>query len=193
MSMRFETDFQVPGTPDDVIKRFDDVPLVASFVPGASVGERNPDGSYPGTLTVSFGPKRISFKGTVLNTVDPATCSGVVVGQGNADVRGAKLAVTTKYELLPVEENGRPATRVHVVSEAQLSGMLAEFAATGGVALTNAILADFARRFAAHVGTGGEEPAAQASQSSAPALSGFYLAKEMFKAFVRRLFGRPGS
>ena len=148
--MQFENEFEVAADPAQVIGKMDDLPLMASFLPGASVGPVNPDGSYPGTLVVSFGPKRIAFKGTVTHRVDRANLSGVLSGSASADVRGAKMAVTMDYRLVECAgAGGQPATRVKFVSQAQLTGVLAEFAKTGGVVLTNAILAEFARRFSA--------------------------------------------
>jgi carbon monoxide dehydrogenase subunit G len=193
MTMRFESDFQVPGAPDEVIRLFADVPLMATFLPGASVDEPNPDGSYPGTLVVSFGPKRIGFKGTVLNTVDPANHSGVATGQGNADVRGAKLAVKLTYKLSSLPGEAVPTTHVQLVSEAQLSGLLAEFARTGGVALTNAILAEFSRRFAAHVAADQTAGAQAPPPPPAQSLSAFALFGEMLRMWFRRIFGLGGQ
>ena len=146
--MRFENEFEVAGSPSIVIEKLDDVPLVASFLPGASVGPVNPDGSYPATLVVSFGPKRLAFKGTITNRVDRESHSGVLSGTASADVRGAKMAVKMNYSLAQCEgSQQQPRTQVKFVSEAQLTGVLAEFAKTGGVVVTNAILAEFARGF----------------------------------------------
>ena len=143
--MRFDNEFEVSGRPSDVIEKFADVPVMATLLPGASVEPQNSDGSYSGTLVVSFGPKRLAFKGKIKNQVDRASCSGVLTGQGSADVRGAKMAATMNYSLVAVPE--RDATQVRLVSEVQLAGILAEFAKTGGVVLANVILKEFARRF----------------------------------------------
>ena len=147
--MRYESAFEVAGLPAEVFETFTDLPTVASFLPGASVGPANPDGSHPGTLVVSFGPKKLAFRGRVENKVERETLSGVVSGMANADVRGARMAVTMRYQLAPA--SARPGgTRVSLVSDAELTGMLAEFAKTGGVVLANAVLADFAARLSAH-------------------------------------------
>ena len=183
--MRFENEFEVAGRPSDVIEKLDDVPLVASFLPGASVGPVNADGSYPATLVVSFGPKRLAFKGTITNRVDTANLAGVMSGTASADVRGAKMAVKMNYSLAPCEGTRQPRTRVKFVSEAQLTGVLAEFAKTGGVVVTNAILAEFARNFGAQFATMGEAPA---PITTAPAtLSATSVFAEIFRSILRRL------
>ena len=184
--MRFENEFEVAGSPSEVIEKLDDLPLMASFLPGASVGPVNPDGSYPGTLVVSFGPKRLAFKGTITNRVDRESHSGVLSGTASADVRGAKMAVKMNYSLAQCEGSLQQArTRVKFVSEAQLTGVLAEFAKTGGVVVTNAILAEFARRFSAQFAPPGETPAPAASASAT--LSATSVIAEIFRAMFLRL------
>ena len=166
--MRYESAFEVAGAPAEVLETFADLPTVASFLPGASVGPANPDGSHPGTLVVSFGPKKLAFKGKVENKVERETLSGVVSGTASADVRGARMAVTMRYQLEPGTERPR-GTRVSLVSEAELTGMLAEFAKTGGVVLANAVLADFAARLSAHFEGRAAADQAAAAAASAPA------------------------
>ena len=161
--MRFENTFDVAGTPAEVIALFEDLPLMARFLPGASVGERNADGSHPATLTVSFGPKRIAFKGNLTHAVDRDKLAGTVVGHASADLRGAKMSVQMDFRLAPVAAG----TQVTLVSEAEMTGMLAEFARTGGVVVTQALLAEFAQRFSAHVRS--LQPAAVAGAAPVPA------------------------
>jgi len=191
--MQFDNAFELAGTPEQVIAVFEDVPLVASFLPGASVGERREDGSYPGQLTVAFGPKRLAFKGSLTNAVDRAKLAGELTGQASADVRGAKMAVNMRYKLAPAAAG----TRVELVSEAELTGILAEFARTGGVVVTQALLDEFAKNFSAHMEASRAPQAAGAAAEAAPrqsppALSAFALLMKILKnTFSRR--ARPGA
>jgi carbon monoxide dehydrogenase subunit G len=149
--MHFETRFIVTGEPSSVIEQFANVPLMASFLPGASVDAPAADGSYPATLVASFGPKRIAFRGSLRNSVDRTALSGLIQGQASADVRGARMGVTMNYQLSPVATAGANQTEVRLQSEAQLTGVLAEFAKAGGVIVAEALIAEFARRFSAHI------------------------------------------
>jgi uncharacterized protein len=190
--MRFDNSFEVAGAPSEVITLFENLPLMTGFLPGASVGERNPDGSYPATLVVSFGPKRIAFRGTVTSHADTAALSGTVDGHASADIRGAKMSVSMHYQLAP----SAAGTQVTLVSEAEMTGMLAEFARTGGVAITSALLAEFAGNFSAHVRALQHPPApdgppAPAPPAAAGSLSVFKLLRQMLKSALRSL--RPGS
>ena len=149
--MQFENRFVVSGTPSAVAEHFADVPLMASFLPGASVDAPLADGSYPATLVASFGPKKLAFKGMLTNEVDRQALTGVLKGQASADVRGARMAVTMNYRLSAVDgTTASPMTEVQIDSHAQLSGVLAEFAKAGGVIVAEALIAEFARRFSAH-------------------------------------------
>lgn len=183
--MRFETSFEVPGTSSEVIKQFADVPTMASLIQGASVGPVQPDGSYPGALVVTFGPKRISFKGTIANQVDLEAHSGILIGQGSADLRAARMAVKMNYSLNEDKSSSSARTKVTIVSEARLTGVLAEFAKTGGVVVTDAILAEFVRRFTNRFS---ESPAASPlSAAPSDALSAATLAWNALRSVLRSL------
>ncbi len=191
--MRFENELEVAGRPADVLDILADVPLVASFLPGASAGSPNADGSHPGTLVVAFGPKRLTFKGNLTNTVDRETLSGVLSGSANSDVRGARMAVKMSYSLTQAGAPNAPSTTLRFVSEAQLGGVLAEFANTGGVAVMNVLLAEFAQRLSAHVASRQTDSAVPAAQPSAqtpvpaPALSAVRLLFSILRAKLRGL------
>jgi len=187
--MQFENTFVLAGAPAEVIAMFEDVPLLAGFLPGTSVGERKDDGSYPGQLTVAFGPKRLTFKGSLTNVVQREQLAGELAGHASADVRGAKMMVNMRYQLSPAAGG----TQVNLVSDAELTGILAEFARTGGVVVTQALLEEFARNFSAHIR---ENRAAQPAgapgnaRQQPQALSAFALLWRILKNAFSRL-ARP--
>jgi carbon monoxide dehydrogenase subunit G len=146
--MHFEGEFRVPGKPGDVIRRFADVPRMASCMPGAVLEPQNEDGSWPGAMVVAFGPKKIAFKGRVTCAFDEAALSGTLQGRGTANLRAARIGVTVDFSLRGDPAAASPTTVVKIVSDAELGGVLADFARTGGVAVANVIMADFARRAA---------------------------------------------
>jgi carbon monoxide dehydrogenase subunit G len=148
--MRFETEFSVAGTPATVIERFADLPAMARFMPGAIVGPANEDGSYPGSLTVKLGPKRLIFNGTVRNEVDQNNCTGRLTGSGGANMRAAKITAIITYSLVEIDGAPTPTTRVLLISDAEMYGVIAEFAKTAGASIANAMLEEFGRRFGEH-------------------------------------------
>lgn len=156
--MHFEGEFSVPGKPADVLRRFSDVPRMASCMPGAVLQEQNEDGSFPGAMVVAFGPKKINFKGRAVVEFDFDALTGSVHGRGAADMRAARIGVKVSFALRDDPTSATPATIVKIVSDADLGGVLAEFARTGGIAVANVIMADFARRAAEEFAK--DEPAA---------------------------------
>ena len=146
--MQFEGEFSVPGKPADVIRRFADVPRMSACMPGAVLEPQAEDGSWPGGMVVSFGPKKIKFKGKATVDFDFDALTGSVHGRGTADMRAARIGVKVAFTLRDDPETPKPATIVKVVSDAELGGVLADFARTGGIAVAQVIMADFARRAA---------------------------------------------
>ena len=150
--MHFEGEFSVPGKPDDVIRRFADVERMARCMPGAVIEGRDEDGNYQGGMLVAFGPKKIKFRGRVAVETDFAAHTGSLRGRGAADMRAARIEVRINYALR--DDPATPgATLVRLTSDAELGGVLADFARTGGVPFANALMQDFSKRVAEEFAT----------------------------------------
>jgi carbon monoxide dehydrogenase subunit G len=166
--MHFEGEFDVPGKAEEVIHRFADVPRMARCVPGAVLEPQAGDGSWPGAMMVSFGPKKISFKGRVSCEFDFAAKTGALHGRGVADMRAARIGVKVAFALRDDADAAEPTTIVKVTSDAELGGVLADFARTGGVAVANVLMRDFARRAAEEFATDTPPPAAATARTDRP-------------------------
>ncbi|WP_371734296.1 hypothetical protein [Acidisphaera sp. S103] len=117
-------------------------------MPGAVLEPQAEDGSWPGGMIVAFGPKKINFKGRVTTAFDFDALTGSLHGRGSADMRAARIGVKVGFSLRNDPAAAVPTTVVDIVSDAELGGVLADFARTGGVAVANVIMADFAKRAA---------------------------------------------
>lgn len=146
--MHFEGEFRVPGKAEDVIRRFADVPRMARCMPGAVLEPQTEDGTWPGAMVVAFGPKKINFRGRVTCEFDFAAKTGSLHGRGSADMRAARIGVKVAFALRDDLAAATPTTIVAITSDAELGGVLADFARTGGIAVANVITQDFARRAA---------------------------------------------
>ena len=156
--MHFEGEFSVPGAPDEVIRRFADVERMARCMPGAAIEGRDDEGNYLGSMLVAFGPKRIKFRGRVTVETDFAAHTGSLRGRGAADMRAARIEVRISYALR--DDPAAPgATLVKLTSDADLGGVLADFARTGGVPFAGALMRDFSQRVAAEFRTEAPQPA----------------------------------
>jgi uncharacterized protein len=159
--MHFEGEFSVPGRPDEVIKRFADVERMTHCMPGASIEGRDEEGNYLGAMLVSFGPKKIRFRGRVAVETDQTAKTGSLRGRGAADMRAARIEVRIRYELRGNPANAG-ATLVRLTSDTELGGVLADFARTGGIPFANAIMQDFSNRVAEEFAAGApQQPATQ--------------------------------
>ena len=167
--MHFEGEFRVPGKADEVIHRFADVPRMARCMPGAVLEPQAEDGSWPGAMVVAFGPKKINFKGRVTCEFDFAAHDRHPARPrrrrhaGRADRREGRLRIARRCR------RGRATTMVKITSDAELGGVLADFARTGGVAVANVIMADFARRAAEEFAKDAPATVASADVTSANA------------------------
>ena len=150
--MRFEGEFSVPGKPAVVIQRFADVERMARCMPGAVIEGRDEEGNYTGGMLVAFGPKKIKFKGRVAVETDAAALTGSLRGRGAADMRAARIEVRISYALRD-DPATTGATLVTLTSDAELGGVLADFARTGGVPFAKALMQDFSRRVAEEFAT----------------------------------------
>jgi carbon monoxide dehydrogenase subunit G len=179
--MHFEGEFRVPGNAKDVIKRFADVPRMARCMPGAMLEPQAEDGSWPGAMVVTFGPKKISFKGRATCDFDFDALTGMVHGRGTADMRAARIGVKVSFALSDVENDE---TLVKIVSDAELGGVLEDFARTGGIAVANVIMADFARRASEEFAK--DQPRPETTRTAAAPLAAQSLLWVIIKAYWTR-------
>src|SRR5690348_14888138 len=177
--MHFEGEFSVPGKPDDVIRRFADVERMARCMPGAVIDGRDEQGNYLGGMLVAFGPKKIKFKGRVSVDTDLAAHTGSLHGRGAADMRAARIGVRINYALRD-DPAASGSTLVKLTSEAELGGVLADFARTGGVPFANALMQDFSKRVAEEFAT--ETPSREAPSSQSVPLAAHGLLWQVIKA-----------
>ncbi len=143
------------------MRQFSDVPRMASCMPGAVLEPQAEDGSWPGAMVVTFGPKKINFKGKANCEFDFNALTGSLHGRGTADMRAARIGVKVTFALTDAADNSHLETIVKIVSDAELGGVLEDFAKTGGIAVANAIMTDFAHRAAAEFSRDAPAPAIQ--------------------------------
>ena len=179
--MEFAGEFRTPGSPDAVMARFADIERMARCMPGAVIDGRGEDGSYTGAMVVAFGPKKINFRGKATHEVDTAARTGKLVGRGAADMRAARIGVTVTYSVREDPE-ASPGSIVALKAEAELGGVLADFARTGGVPVANALMASFAERLR-------QEFAAETPPAPVAPLAAHTLLWAIIRDKLARLFG----
>lgn len=197
--MRFEGEFSVPGAPAEVLAAFADIERMVPCMPGASIDGRDEEGNWLGSMVVAFGPKKIRFKGKIRNAVDLPAQRGTLDVRGAADMRVA--APAQAHVQYTVTGDAAGGSRVTLVSDAELGGVLADFARTGGIAVTQALMEMFAQRLAQEFSRAApavavvvqEEapaPVAAAPEPAPAALSAGQLLWLVIKGFFTRRTGR---
>ena len=148
--MEFSGKFTVPADPDVVMRRVMDIQRMARCMPGASLEGKDEEGNFIGVMTVAFGPKRLKFKGRMSCDFDLADRSGLLRGRGTGDARGARVSFETRFKVTPEQNNhdNQPSSLIEIESTAELGGVIADFARTGGMALANVLMRDFAKNLA---------------------------------------------
>jgi hypothetical protein len=123
--------------------------------------------------------------------VDAAARTGKLVGRGTAELRAARIGVTVTYNVREDPNATPPGSIVSLTAEAELGGVLADFARTGGIPVANALLAGFAKRLAEEFAGEQTAPASLAPPIPAP-LSAHRLLWDIIKEHLQRLAGWLG-
>ncbi|RAU47895.1 MULTISPECIES: SRPBCC family protein [unclassified Pseudomonas] len=169
--MDIEQSFSVPFAPDLVWKSFLDVEGIVTCLPGASLTEPPQDDQLSLAMTVKLGPIVAAFKGQGDISLDAASHSGVVSGQGSDRKSGSRVKGTAQFELLP---DGAGGTRVNVGVTYSITGSLAQFSRGGIVRelatrMTEAFAENLKTRLeAANDHTVAVEPVDHAASSALP-------------------------
>jgi uncharacterized protein len=140
--MRIEQSVEVDAPLDKVWALVNDVPRVAPCMPGATLTKVVDERTYEGTVTVKLGPIRMAYKGTVvLEEVDEANHSARMAASAR-ETKGAGTARATVETRL--EADGETRTRMHVVSDLQLTGKVASFGRGAIADVANRLFGQFA-------------------------------------------------
>jgi carbon monoxide dehydrogenase subunit G len=135
------SDFEVAQPVDRVWKFFDNIPQVASCLPGAELTKDLGDDKYEGQVAIRMGPVRLQFTGTADITERDEAAKRITVHAAGADVKGRGQAAMVVGAALSAKGRG---TVVAVTQDLQLSGAAAQYG-RGMISDVSAILMrDFA-------------------------------------------------
>jgi uncharacterized protein len=155
MGLRFEHSFVVKSAPDRVWAYLTDPYRVAPALPGASITGKVDEGTYGGGITVKVGPVSARYRGTVrFELLDPVARTAAIVatgqdtsGRGGADMRmQSRLTETTSGD-----------TQVSMVSEVNVTGIMAQFGRGLIEDVSNQMLQKFTGAMRAELEQGGAD------------------------------------
>ena len=174
--MELEQQFELPVAPDAVWPAFQDLELLVTCLPGASLTGPAVDGALPMRFEVKLGPIAAVFVGTGRVTLDQSARSGQFEGTAsdkrtNSRVRGeAHFQLEPLPPVEPPEGKSTAGSVVKVRVDYNLTGSLAQFSRAGLVReLASALTAQFASNLAKRLPEKAPEAAAQSLSSPRPA------------------------
>jgi len=140
--MKLEQAFDVQAPIERVWEALIDLERVAPCLPGATITERDEDGTYHGEFKVKLGPTTAAYRGTVkIDEADAATHTATMRAKGT-DKRGQGGANATIVNKL-TSDGGT--TRVEAVTDFTITGRLARFGRGGMMQdISNRLLREFA-------------------------------------------------
>jgi uncharacterized protein len=158
--------FEVVEPTEKVWRFFDDIPQVASCLPGAELTEQLADDRYRGKVAVRMGPVKLQFAGTAEITERDDAAKRIVVDANGADEKGrGQAAMLVTASLTPTSRG----TRVDVSQDLQLSGAAAQYG-RGMISDVSAILMrDFATNMQTRISALERGVATEQLTTSAPA------------------------
>ncbi|HEY2693065.1 MAG TPA: SRPBCC family protein [Streptosporangiaceae bacterium] len=186
--MLIKNEFEVTQPVDKVWEFFENIPQVATCLPGTELTEDLGNEQYKGRVAVRMGPVRLQFAGTADITERDEAAKRVVVHAAGAEEKGrgqASMVVTAT-----LTKSGR-GTKVGVTQDLQLSGAAAQYGRGMISDVTSVLMRDFSANMADRINRidRGETPE-QIAAAGATSASGLTLGMRAAVMALTRVFRR---
>jgi carbon monoxide dehydrogenase subunit G len=139
--MLIKNEFEVAEPVEKVWQFFENIPQVATCLPGAELTEDLGDEKYKGKVAIRMGPVRMRFTGTADITERDEAAKRVVVHAAGADEKGRGQAAMIVTATLTRAGRG---TKVAVAQDLQLSGAAAQYGRGMISDVSSVLMRDFA-------------------------------------------------
>ncbi len=139
--MLITNDFEVAQPVEKVWQFFEDIPQVATCLPGAELTDDLGGEKYTGRVAIRMGPVRLQFGGTAEIAERDEAAKRVVVNASGAEEKGrgqASMVITAT-----LARSGR-GTKVNVAQDLQLSGAAAQYGRGMISDVSSVLMRDFA-------------------------------------------------
>jgi uncharacterized protein len=186
--MLIKNDFEVAEPVDKVWQFFENIPQVATCLPGAELTEDLGGEKYKGRVAVRMGPVRLQFAGTADITERDEAAKRVVVHAAGAEEKGRGQASMIVTATLARAGRG---TRVDVTQDLQLSGAAAQYGRGMISDVTSVLMRDFATNMQDRISRLDRgESAQQIAAATATPARGFTLGLRAARMALTRVFRR---
>jgi len=186
--MLIKNEFEVAEPVEKVWQFFENIPQVATCLPGAELTEDLGDEKYKGKVAIRMGPVRMQFAGTADITERDEAAKRVVVHAAGADEKGRGQAAMVVTATLTRAGRG---TKVAVAQDLQLSGAAAQYGRGMISDVSSVLMRDFATNMQDRIQRieRGESVEQIAAASASPA-RGFTLGLRAAVMALSRVFRR---
>jgi len=186
--MLIKNEFEVAESVEKVWQFFENIPQVATCLPGAELTEDLGDEKYKGKVAIRMGPVRMQFAGTADITERDEAAKRVVVHAAGADEKGRGQAAMVVTATLTRAGRG---TKVAVAQDLQLSGAAAQYGRGMISDVSSVLMRDFATNMQDRIQRieRGESVEQIAAASASPA-RGFTLGMRAAVMALSRVFRR---
>jgi uncharacterized protein len=186
--MLIKSDFEVAEPVEKVWQFFENIPQVATCLPGAELTEDLGGEKYKGKVAVRMGPVRLQFAGTADITERDEAARRVVVHAAGAEEKGRGQASMIITATLARAGRG---TRVDVTQDLQLSGAAAQYGRGMISDVTSVLMRDFSVNMQDRINRIDRgESAEQINAATASAASGLTLGLRAARMALMRVFRR---
>ena len=118
--MKVEGSYEINAGINQVWDALNDPDVLAKMIPGATALEQVAENSYKASMNIGVGMVEGKFEGTV-EVIDPVERESYTLNVTGKSP-GASVTGTSDFKLIALSDNR---TRIDVVGEAQIGGMLA--------------------------------------------------------------------
>ena len=192
MQVDLEKQFELPGSAAKGWEFLQDIPAVASCMPGAEITEVVDKDNYKGKVKMKIGPAVMAFEGDiVVHNVDVQKREINLVGKGQ-DTKGTSSASMDLTAWIIDADAGNSSLKGSATVK-----MTGKAASMGGRMMTQVadqILNQFGANFADHIAAMGEgqqaEEAREHIAEQPQEINGLKFAWSVFIGWLKSLFGR---
>lgn len=192
MQVDLEKEFELPGSAGHAWEFLQDIPGVASCMPGAEITDTIDEHNYKGKVKMKIGPATMAFNGDiVINRVDAQKREVNLVGKGQ-DSKGSSSASMDLTASVTETDAGKSALKGS--ASVTVTGKAASLGGRMMVQVADQILNQFGANFADHIAAMGEGQEAEAAREhiaeQPQEINGLRFAWSVLIGWLRSLFGR---
>lgn len=191
MQVDLEKEFQLSGSAAQGWEFLQDIPGVASCMPGAEITDTIDEHNYKGKVKMKIGPATMAFNGDiVINNIDAQKRELNLIGKGQ-DTKGTSSASMDLTAWITEAEGGSSALKGS--ASVTVTGKAASLGGRMMMQVADQILNQFGANFTDHVAAMGEGQQAEAAREhiaeQPKEINGLKFAWSVFIGWLRSLFG----